>query len=310
MEYQRVVFMGTPHFADEIFKTLLEENYNVVAAVTQPDKPTGRKKILTPSPVKETALAHGISVLQPEKIRREYKEVLDAKPDLIVTCAYGQIVPKEILDTCLCINVHASLLPKYRGGAPMQRSIMANEKETGITIMQMGVGMDDGDMISKSVVEITEEDTLGSLEEKLIESACELLRETLKQLEREEACFTPQNSEEATFARIIKKEEEKIDFQNGYETVYNHIRALIPSPCTYAYTAANQKLKFCAIRKSDLTAEEENGTVLGLVDKAMGIAVDHRILLIDEVQPEGKSQMKARDFMNGAGRKLIHTVLK
>lgn len=311
MKYQRVLFMGTPHFAERILNTLLEENYNVVAVVTQPDKPVGRKKVLTPSEVKVCAMNHSIPVLQPIKIRKEYEEVLSYKPDLIVTCAYGQIVPEVILNQCLCINVHASLLPKLRGGAPMQRAIMNGDKETGITIMQMAKGMDSGDMITKRALEITEEDTLGTLEEKLIALACEQLKDTLKDLEEGRAVFTKQNEEEATFGYVITKEEELLSFENeSYDAMYDHIRALIPVPYAYGILEDGLKLKICAVRKSSLTTEGKNGEILGLVEKGVGIALNGRVLIADEVQLEGKNRNTAKEFLNGAGRKYAGTCLK
>ena len=311
MKYQRVIFMGTPYFAERILETLLTAGYPVKAVVTQPDKPVGRKHVLTPSEVKLTAQKYGIDVLQPEKIRKEYEEVLRYDPDLIVTCAYGQIVPKVILDHCLCINVHASLLPKYRGGAPMQRVIMNGESETGMTIMQMGVGMDDGDMISKCSVPISQEDTWGSLQEKLIEAACPLLLSTLKELEEGTAVFTPQDASLATFGYVIRKEEEELSFEHeDYQTLYDHARALIPVPCAYGVLSDGSKLKILALRKSDAKSEEADGTILGFMEKGIGVALKGRVLLLDEVQLEGKNKNSAREFLNGAGRKWVATRLK
>ena len=310
MEYKRIVFMGTPYFARRILQTLLENGYPVVAVVTQEDKPVGRKKVLTPSPVKEEALLHHIPVLQPHKVRREYEEILAFDPDLIVTCAYGQFIPAAVLDYCLCLNVHASLLPKYRGGAPMQRSIMHGDTLTGVTIMRMAEGMDDGDMLNKAEVEITHEDTLDTLESKLIEAACLLLLEALDLMKEEKAVFTEQPHAEATVARIIKSEEEKLSFEEGYDDFYNHARALISSPCGYVSTESGQKIKICAVRTSSIETEEEDGKILGFMEKGIAVALKGRVILFDAVQMEGKSRVSAKEFMNGAGRKLLNTKLQ
>ena len=310
MEYKRIVFMGTPYFARRILETLLENGYPVVAVVTQEDKPTGRKKVLTPSAVKEEALLHNIPILQPHKVRIEYEQILSYDPDLIITCAYGQFIPAAVLDHCLCLNVHASLLPKYRGGAPMQRSIMHGDTLTGVTIMHMAQGMDDGDMLNKAEVEITHEDTLDTLENKLIEAACPLLLDALHLLKEDKAVFTQQPHAEATVARIIKSEEEKLSFDEEYEDFYNHARALISVPCGYVYTENGQKLKICALRTSSVETEEEDGKILGLAEKGIAVALHGRLILLDAVQLEGKSRVSAREFMNGAGRKLLNTKLQ
>ncbi len=304
-EFKRIVFMGTPHFAWRILECLCDHGYNVIGVVTQPDKPVGRKQVLTPSEVKIAAMGKNIPVLQPARIRKEYQEVLDLDPDLIVTCAYGQIIPRQILEHCLCINVHASLLPKFRGGAPMQRAIMEHEKTTGITIMEMSEAMDAGDMIMQKEVLIEDTDTLTSLENKLIECACPLLIETLKALEEGSAVFTKQKEEEVSFAPIIRKEEEKLLVSDKAEVFFDKARALIEEPYGWLMLPDGSKIKICSLRLSDKETDAENGAVLGLMDKAMAIAVDGRVVLIDELIPEGRKRMSARDYLNGAGRNLI-----
>lgn len=303
---KKIVFMGTPHFAKEVLFTLIQAGYPIVAVVTKQDKPKGRKQELVASEVKQLALQYNIPVLQPQRIRTEYEEVLNYKPDYIITCAYGQIIPKQILDACLCINVHASLLPKYRGGAPMQHAILNNEKQTGITIMTMAEKMDAGDIITQDIVDITPEDTLGTLEAKLIPCACNLLLNTLDLIMDNRATFTKQNEEEVSFAYTIQKEDELLSFEKeSYMNLYNHIRALIPNPCAYARMDDQTTYKFHAVRMSDETTTEANGTLLGIIDQAIAIALENKVLLIDEIQPAGKGKMKAKDFMNGAGRKYI-----
>ena len=224
----RVVFMGTPDFSVPVLETIIREGYEVVGVVTQPDRPVGRKRILTPTPVKQKAMEHGIPVFQPEKIKEDYDQVLAWNPDLIVTAAFGQIIPKILLDAPKhgCINVHASLLPKYRGGAPIHKAIIDGETETGVTIMYMDVKMDTGDMISKVVVPIGEKDHTGSMFEKLSVAGAELLKETLPKLLAGEIEATPQNHEEATFAWNIKREDERIDWYKPATTLYNQVRGL------------------------------------------------------------------------------------
>ena len=293
--------MGTPEFGCAMLQELLNEERNVVAVVTQPDKLVGRKQILTFSPVKKLALEHDIPVIQPVKIRNEYEEVLSYKPDLIVTCAYGQFIPNQILEApeLGCINVHASLLPKLRGGAPIQHAIIDGYDKTGITIMEMANRMDAGDIISSAEVKIEDDDTYGSLHDRLMVTAAALLKETMPIVLDGSYEAVKQNEEEATFGYNIAKEEEHVDLTHSYRQVYNHIRGLIPAPCSYILVDG-RKYKIWGIKETDITKEGENGMLV--VDKGLFMIVDNRLLEILEIQPEGRSQMKARDFINGAGR--------
>ena len=293
--------MGTPEFGAAMLQELLNEERNVVAAVTQPDKLVGRKQILTFSAVKKLALEHEIPVIQPLKIRDEYEEVLAYKPDLIVTCAYGQFVPRVILEAPRlgCINVHASLLPKLRGGAPIQHAIIDGYETTGITIMEMAIRMDAGNIISRREVTIEDNDTYGSLHDRLMVTATELLRDTMPSVLEGSYESLVQDEEEATFGYNITKEEEHVDLTRSYRQVYNQIRGLIPVPCSYILVDG-KKYKLWNVSETDREYEAENGTLV--VDKGLFIAVDNRLLEILELQPEGRSQMKARDFINGAGR--------
>ena len=227
--------MGTPIFSVPILESLID-NSDVVGVVTQPDKEVGRKRELVASPIKELALKHGIKVLQPIKIRQEYQEVLDLNPDMIVTCAYGQIIPKEILDCPKygCINVHGSLLPKYRGGAPIERAMMNGDKETGITIMYMDVGMDSGDIITEESTPISSDEHIDELRARLSILGRDLLIKTLPSIIDGTATRTKQNEDEVTFAKIIKKEDELIDFNEKSINIYNKIRALSPVPGPYS----------------------------------------------------------------------------
>jgi methionyl-tRNA formyltransferase len=215
---------------------MLIENTNVVGVVTQPDKEVGRKKVLTACPVKKVALEHGIRVISPIKIKDDYEEILSLDPDIIVTCAYGQIIPEEVIyfpkyDT---VNVHASLLPKYRGGAPIHRAILNGEKKTGITIMYMAPGMDDGDIISQEKISIGENETLGELHDKLSVLGSKLLMKTLPSIINGTNKRIKQDEEKVSLAKIIKKEDEILDFNDKVENVHNKIRGLSPFPGSYA----------------------------------------------------------------------------
>ncbi len=302
MKDTRVIFMGTPDFGKAILQELLDEGLNVVAVVCQPDKLVGRRQVLTFPVVKQLALEHGIEVLQPVKIREDYQRIIDLKPDLIITCAYGQIIPKAILDAPAlgCINVHASLLPALRGGAPIQHAIIDGYDETGITIMEMDVRMDSGNIISQASCTIENDDTYGSLHDRLIEVAVKLLRETMDSILAGNHASIPQDEEKVTFGYNISKEEEKIDLNRGYRNVYNQIRGLIPVPCSYMLVDG-KKVKIWQVSESDLASEHENG-YLSYINDQLAVAVDGRLLLISQLQLEGKQKMSVKDFRNGAGR--------
>ena len=301
----KIVYMGTPYFAQAVLESLIDAKYNIIAVVTQPDKPVGRKLIMEKSPVKYTAEVHQIPVLQPIKIRTDYQEILALKPDIIITCAYGQIIPEIILNSFLCINIHASLLPKLRGGAPMHRAIMNGLDKTGITIMRMAKKMDDGDMIAQAEVAITLDDTVGSLQTKLIISASKLIKEYLPLILAGEVVYIPQDEHLVTFGYNITKEEEFVSFKDPYLVVYNHIRALIPWPVGYG-TVDGVKIKLHKAHLSDEITDLDSGYIIGLKDNALAVAVENRVLLIDELQIEGRNKINAKDFVNGSGKKLIN----
>ncbi|MBQ1827270.1 MAG: methionyl-tRNA formyltransferase [Erysipelotrichaceae bacterium] len=309
MEKTRIVFMGTPVFGREILTALVEAGYDVVAAVCQPDKTVGRKQILTPCEVKEYALSKGIKVIQPVKIRNEYQEVLDENPDLIVTCAYGQIIPEILLNAPKhgCINVHASLLPALRGGAPIQHSIIDGYDKTGITIMEMSKAMDAGNIISQIECEIKEDDTYGSLHDRLIPLGQKLLLDTLPSVIDHSYQSIPQDPEKVTFGMNITREEEHLDLSRGYRGVYNQIRGLIPAPCCYGIVD-DKKLKIWSVSTSDITCEKPDG-YLYYEGKQLALVAEGRVLLIDELQTEGKNKMSARDYRKGAGRNIEGKIL-
>jgi methionyl-tRNA formyltransferase len=310
----KIVFMGTPDFSVPILKQLISEGYNVIAAVTQPDRPVGRKRVLTPPPVKAEAVKQGIPVYQPEKIRvkEELEKILALEPDLIVTAAFGQILPKELLDYPKygCINVHASLLPELRGGAPIHYSIIQGKEKTGITIMYMAEKLDAGDILTQAEVVIEENDTAGSLFDKLSEAGAALLSETLPKLLKGELDPIPQNDEEATFAYNIKREQEQVDWTRTGEEIYNHIRGMNPWPVAFT-TLDGSVLKLWRSEKVGLKEKALPGTVVGIEKDGFITAAGNMTgIKITELQPAGKKKMSGEQFLRGAGSSMsIGTVL-
>ena len=306
MKDLRVIFMGTPVFACSVLEALIEEKYNVVLAVSQPDKPVGRHHQVVSTPVHELADKYGIPVLQPERLREETEKILEYAPDLIVTCAYGQFVPEVILNYPKygCLNIHPSLLPKYRGGAPVHHAVWNGDTETGVALMEMIKKMDAGKVYAVKRVPIGPDETTEELNLRLMEVSKELIREALPEYLEGNLPGTEQEEEKATIARNISKEDECISFKKeDLHQVYNHIRALIDWPVAYA-RINNKRLKIyrAEIREGECT--EETGKILGFRDGAMEVACTGGILRILELQPEGKKRMKAADFANGAGRAL------
>lgn len=303
---KRILFMGTPEFACGILKCLIENHYNVVGVVSQPDKKVGRKQVLTPTPVKSLAASYNLSVFQPVHIKDIYEQLRQLDLDCIITCAYGQMIPEDILHLAKirCINVHASLLPKYRGGAPIHKAIINGEKESGVSIMEMVKKMDAGDVCCVKKVAITEEDTMGSLHDKLMKCGEEALLEVLDDILDNKAVFVPQDESQVSFAWNITKEEEKIDFSKGGRSVYDHIRGLIPSPVGYAYLE-NKKIKFHEVRLLHEESVAAFGEIIGFDGTHLQVSLGDLILLVTQLQPEGKAKMSARDFYNGHGKNLI-----
>ncbi len=299
MKDLKVVFMGTPEFSIPVLQGLID-NCNVIGVVTQPDKEVGRHHELSFSPVKALALKNNIKVLQPIKIRNEYQEVLDLNPDIIITCAYGQIIPKEILDypKYKCVNVHASLLPKYRGGAPIQRAIMNGETETGITIMFMAPGMDDGDIISQEKVDISLDDNLEVLHDKLSVLGKELLLKTLPSIVDGTNDRIKQDEGLVTLAKIIKKEDEIIDFNDMSINIHNKIRALSPFPGAHSVLDG----KIFKIYKTCLENGKSNktpGTIINVLKDRIIVATSDGSIGILDLKVEGKKRMLVKDYLNG-----------
>ncbi len=303
MKNLKVVFMGTPDFAISILEKLIE-NVEVILVVSQPDALVGRKKIITPSPVKKYAMENGLKVFTPDKIREDYDSILNLNPDMLITCAYGQIIPKEILDFPKygCINVHASLLPKLRGGAPIQRAIMSGYKTTGITIMHMDEGMDSGDIITQKEVAIEEDDTLETLSEKLKIVGANLLIETIPLILSNEAPRAKQNEADVTFGYIIKKEDEYLDFDKTTSLVYDHIRALSPNPAAF-FTMDDKKVKIYKARKGN--SKGKISTINNIYKDGIGIGTKDGEIIITEIKIEGKNKVLVKDYLNGIDKEKL-----
>lgn len=295
--------MGTPDFSVPILNRLLTDGYEVIGVVTQPDRPVGRKKTMTPPPVKIAAEQHGIPVFQPEKLRDEasLQAILNLNPDLVITAAYGQILPKKLLDapTYGCINVHASLLPELRGGAPIHYAIIQGKEKTGITIMYMAEKLDAGDILAQTVVPIAERDTVGTLHDKLSEAGADLLSDTLPKLLNGEITPIKQDDREATFAPNIKHEQEKIDWHKTGEEIYNHIRGLNPWPVAYT-TLDGKPIKIWWGEKQPHPNIEQPGTIVAVEKDGFIVATGNSTAIkITELQPAGKKRMPAAQFLLG-----------
>ncbi|MDD2409578.1 MAG: methionyl-tRNA formyltransferase [Bacilli bacterium] len=297
MKKLKVIFMGTPLFSVPILKSLIE-NTEVILVVTSPDAYVGRKKILTPCPVKELTLKENIPVYSPANIKKDYQEIIDKKPDIIITCAYGQIIPKELIEfpRLGCINIHASLLPKYRGGAPIHHAILNNEKETGITIMYMDEGMDSGDIISKQSVKIEETDNLETLSNKLSLLGREMIIKELPLIINHKNNREKQNPDEVTYAPIIKREHEKIDFNKTARQIFNLVRALSPDPLAYfIIDDIDYKVVECNIVES----KGKIGMIINVDKNSFTIMTSDKGIRITKIKPKGKNIMKVSDYFNG-----------
>ena len=310
MDNLRVVFMGTPDFAVPVLQELIK-NTNVVLVVSQPDKCVGRKQILTKTPIKLEAEKNNIPVFQPTKIRLEYDPILEANPDIIITCAYGQIIPKVLLDAPKygCINVHASLLPKYRGGAPIHHALIDGEKQTGITIMYMDEAMDSGDIISQEKYLIQEQDNVRTLHDILAKMGANLLIETLPSILRGDNKRIKQDEEKVTFAYNIKREDEHLDFSKSGEVLKNQVRGLNPWPLAYLLLD-KEEMKVLEVHfvKKEV---KETGVILEISKDTLGISCQDGILYLDRIKPFGKKEMSIKDYLNGISKeKLIGQKVK
>ncbi|WEK52849.1 MAG: methionyl-tRNA formyltransferase [Candidatus Cohnella colombiensis] len=307
----KILFMGTPHFAVPSLELLIERGYEIIAVVTQPDRPVGRKRELTPTPVKVSALAHHIPVLQPEKLRSPegVAAVSVYQPDLIVTAAYGQILPRSILDLPRlgCINVHGSLLPQYRGGAPIQRSIINGESATGVTLMYMAEGLDTGDMIAKVETPILDEDTAGTMFEKLSIAGANLLLDWLPRIVEGTAGRIPQVEAESTYAPNLTREDERIDWKATSRSIFNRVRGL--HPMASGFTELNDEVfKVWACRvptEADQQLSSEframaAGAILESGADGIRVRTGDGSIMLTVVQPAGRKPLSAAEYARGA----------
>lgn len=300
----KIVFMGTPDFAVPSIRALVEKGYDVVAAVTQPDRPRGRSKELIPTEVKQFAMEHGIPVLQPEKVKKNQEfleELKKLNPDLLVTCAYGNIVPQTVLDVPAfgCINVHGSLLPKYRGAAPIQWSIINGDKVTGVTTMMTDIGIDTGDILLKREVEITEDMNAGELFDRLSEVGADLLIETIEALQNGTLTKTPQIHSDATHTSMLSKESGLIDWSKDARTIHNLVRGVYPWPVAYTFYQGERMrvLKTKVINSEDTFTQ--SGQIIDVNDSGIFVATARGILLIENIQFDGGKAMRVADYLRG-----------
>ena len=298
----RILFGGTPDFAAAHLKHLLDRGYNVVGVYTQPDRISGRGRKLTPSPVKELALERGLPVAQPENFQTEasIEEFASFRPDLFVVVAYGIILPRAVLDMPSkgCINVHGSLLPKYRGAAPIQRSIFFGDRQTGVTIMQMNEGLDTGDIILSKSLEILPDDTTESLFRRLEPVGCTALTEAIESIAAGTAARVPQNESDATYARKITQEEAKINFREPADMICRRVRTYIPWPGAFI-RVGSQNVKILKASVTENAMGLGAGTVISLDRNGIAVAAGYNAVLLETLQFPGKKPASAADIING-----------
>ena len=295
----KIAFMGTPEFAVTVLEGLLNTKHEVGLVATQPDKAKNRGKKIQYTPVKEKALEHNIKVLQPEKVRgnEEFLEELkDYRPDIIVVVAYGQILPKEVLELPKygCVNVHASLLPRYRGAGPIQWCVLNGEKETGVTTMKMAEGLDTGDMLLKSITKIGENETAGQLHDRLSDMGAELIVKTLSAIENNTVTPEKQDDSLSNYAPMLTKKLCKIDWSSTAQAVHNQVRGLNPWPVAAA-EVNGKRVKIYSTLLSDKRGEA--GRVI--CENPLTVACGEGAVIINEIQPEGKKRMNSRDYVRG-----------
>ena len=297
MKKVKTIFMGTPEFAIPALKTLLKLS-DVVCVVTKPDALVGRKKVLTPSPIKKLAIKENIPVLTPVKLKEEYQSILNYEPELIVTCAYGKIVPKVILDYPKygCINIHASILPKYRGSAPMQWAIANGEKETGITLMYMDEKMDTGDIIDIEKIPILDDDDLGSIHDKMSLLGSSILEKNFSNIINNNISRVKQDDTKATLAPMITREMELLDFNDYGKNIINKIRAFSPYPLTRTMIN-NEEVKI--VKAKFIRKENTNIGKLIITKNDLGIECLDGIIYLEIIKPVGKKEMPIKSFLNG-----------
>lgn len=304
MKDLKVIFMGTPDFSVPVLNELIN-NCQVILVVTKTDAKAGRHQEISFSPIKKVALENNIPLFQPIKIKEDYQTIIDLNPDIIITCAYGQIIPKEVLDCPKygCINVHASLLPKYRGGAPIHWAILNGEKETGITIMYMNEGMDTGDIIAKESIPILESDNVGTLFDKLSLMGANLLIKTLPSIIDQTCNREKQDDSMASYAPTLKRADELIDFNKTTLEVFNKIRGLNSWPLAYMILN-NEETKILECEKSYGSFDKNPGEITRISKDKIGIKTKDGEVLITKIKPNGKRAMFVKEYLNGLKDKL------
>jgi methionyl-tRNA formyltransferase len=315
----KVIFLGTPDFAVPSLEKLINHDYYIIEVITQPDKKVGRKQEIIPSAVKKAAVKLGLPFYQPDNIKNinAVKYIKSLKPDFIITCAYGQIIPKSILDIPKfgCINIHGSLLPKYRGASPIQYAILKGDKKTGITVMEMDEKMDEGDIISQKSIKIESNDTASSLHDKLSVLGANLLIETLPKILNKEIKYTPQNDSQATYTKILKKEDGKIDWNKNADEIDSMIRAFYPWPGTYAELKNSNhesRIKRLKIIRASLIKIKNNlnpGTIFKTKDENLAVKCKINALILEKIQPEGKKVMSGQEFIRGYNN-ILNKIIK
>ncbi len=296
----KILFMGTASFSKAVLLKLIENKYDVIGVVTQPDRYVGRKKVLTFPEVKTVALEHDIPVYQPENIKKDYQELLDLNPDIVITAAYGQIIPEVILEMAplKAINVHASLLPQYRGGAPVHQAIIDGNEKTGVTIMYMVKKMDAGNIISQAEVVIGENETTGELYDRLSDVGAELLIETLPSIIAGTNQSIPQDESLVTYAPVINRDKEFISFNKDSKAVFNQVRGLNPWPGGYA-KFDEKNIKIWLGRYDDNDTGKKPGEIVAITKDAIAVACASGIFYITDFQIPGKKRMAVKDYLNG-----------
>lgn len=302
----RTVFMGTSEFAKDILAALVGNEYNIVGVYTKPDAPVGRKKELAEMPVKEFAKKNDLEVFQPEKFKDDtIEEIKKLKPDLIIVAAYGKLLPKKILELpgFGCINVHPSLLPKFRGPSPIQNALLLGEEETGTTIMLMDEGMDTGDIISQKKIAIESEDNAETLSQKLLKLSADLLLETLGPWIERKLEPKKQNDSEATLCQLIERQDGEIIWEQDAQEIYNRHRAFYPWPGIYTFwkngdSVLRIKLLKIRLQKNNPETHHSTGEVFE-IGESIGVQTLNGVIILEELQPEGKNPVKIKDFING-----------
>lgn len=314
MEDLKIVFMGTATFSQAVLEALIANNYPVKMVVTQPDRVVGRKKQIKMPEVKEVALKHDIPVFQPENIKADYQPVIDLKPDVIITAAYGQLIPQEILDVPRlgCINVHASLLPKYRGGAPVHYAILDGDDKTGVTIMYMVKKMDAGNIIYQKETPIAPDETVGELYDRLSKIGAEALIEALPDIIAQTNSSQVQDENQVSYAPVITREQEKINFARSAQDVHNQIRGLNPWPGAYTtYQGKTVKIYKGFVHNCENArthhSHQSPGTIVKIFKDAIGVKVEDGVYIITEFQLEGKRRMLVKDYLNGHNIFVVDT---